>query len=100
VKLGRRYMDGHCVFINVEVKKNAVQRIMLMNFTCYGNRIRPKEEVVVTFQEIRKIKYALNATTSFYQICYIVCRSEMKRDLLRRRCFNLADGVSMFDRMW
>ena len=29
------------------------------------------------FQEIRKIKYALNATTSFYQICYIVCRSEM-----------------------
>lgn len=57
----------------------------------YGNIIRPKEEVVVTFEEIRKIKYALYATTSFYQICCIVCRTEMKRDLLRRRCFNVAD---------
>ena len=73
---------------------------MLMNFTCYGNRIKLKGEVVVTFQEIRKIKYSLNATTSFYQICCIVCRSEMKLDLLRRRCFNMADGVSMFDHMW
>jgi len=73
---------------------------MLMNFTFYGNRIKPKEEMVVTFQEIRKIKYSLNANTSFYQICCIVCRSEMKLDLLRRRCFNMADGVSMFDRMW
>lgn len=94
-------MDGHCIFINIEFRrKMRYKRIMLMNFTCYGNIIRPKEEVVVTFEEIRKIKYAMNATTTFYRICCIVCRSEMKRDLLRRRCFKMADGISMFDRMW
>jgi len=42
-----------------------------MNFTCYVNRIKPKAEVVVTFQEIRKIKYSVDATASFYRICYV-----------------------------
>jgi hypothetical protein len=70
---------------------------MLMNFKFYVNGIRPKKEVVVSFQQIRKIKY-LNATTSLHEI-YCICCSETKRNLLHRR-FNMVDGVSVFDGMW